>query len=249
MADRIPAYPLFYECVVALDRDAHKDLRLRSPEQGFSFARSAHLIPALVEEFSAAAMDVPIAFLPGPQQPSPVFVAGLAPGESILVSDEGQWDGRYVPAYLRRYPFIIGDVSEGQSILCMDKSFDGLGTTEGDPLFTPKGEPSERVTAALALAERYRLGALRTEAFCATIQRLGLLRSVTLDAKQPSGRSTVVHGLLTIDEAAFDALPDEQLIELRKEKYLTPIYAHLFSLRALDRLNEKLIKKDDAAAA
>ncbi len=251
--------PLFYGDITALNGDLHKNLRLRDEGARFAFARSAHLIPALVEEFSAAAMGLPIAFLPGPKRPSPVFVAGLVPGNNLFISSDGDWDGAYIPAYLRRYPFIIGEVAaeaeaeaetDGPSaVLCIDESFDGLGSDAGKPLFNKDGSPAEVTTTALELSERYRLGAQLTDAFCARLQDLDLLRSVTFDLNRPAAQNIVVHGLLTVDAAAFDALSDEDFLELRRLGYLQPIYAHLQSLGMLDRLSERLDAQEGAAAA
>ncbi|WP_102223563.1 SapC family protein [Acidimangrovimonas sediminis] len=236
--------PLFYGAVVALDRNAHAGLRLKVEGPRFGFARGAHLVPALAEEFETASADLPIAFLPGTKRPSPVFVAGLTPGRSLMVTEEGAWRGRYVPAYLRRYPFIIGETAgEGdatQALLCIDDSFAGLHEKGGAALFAEDGQPSQATQEALALSEGYRRGALQTDAFCDRLQELNLLNSVTLDIKRADGSSSSVHGLLTIDRAAFDALPDEVFLSLRKAGYLAPIYAHFHSLGALEQLSARL---------
>lgn len=243
------ANPLFYRKVVPLNREVHRDFRLRAPTAPLAYARSAHLIPALVEEFASAMAEMPIAFLPGAAHPTAVFVAGLRPGTNVFVSEKGLWQASYVPAYLRRYPFIIGDVPSAEPVLCIDEEFEGFSKTEGTRLFSESGEPEPTVTKALSLAMSYRAAAERTEAFCALLQKFELFRPVTLDAKLPNGQTTVVHGLLTVNEEAFDALPEKKLLELRKEKFLKPVFAHLFSLKSLSRLTEKIATDAQAAAA
>ena len=230
------ANPLFYDRVVPLDSAAHRELRLRPTEKPYGFAEGANLIPALLEEFGAAAPFMPVAFLPGVDKPAAVFVAGVKPGMNLFI-EEGRWTGGYVPAYLRRYPFIMGDVPSGQPVLCMDAGFAGLDSEEGTRLFSASGEPEPALSAALALAEGYRQGALRAELFCATLQRLKLFRSVTLDARQPDGESTVVHGLMVVDEEAFGALGAEDLHGLHQLGFLKPIFEHLASLAAISRLS------------
>lgn len=234
------ANPLFYEKIVPLDTAAHRDLRLRAIDRPFGFAAGANLIPALVEEFGAAAPFMPIAFLPGADKPAAVFVAGFKPGKNLFVDAAGGWVGGYLPAYLRRYPFIMGDVPSAQPILCVDESFEAIGRSEGTRLFSEAGEAEAALSQALALAEGYRQGALRSDAFCATLQRLHLFRSVTLDAKQPDGELTVVHGLMVVDEDAFNALGDADLRELHAQRYLRPIFEHLASLAVISRLSQLL---------
>ncbi|MBI1415965.1 MAG: SapC family protein [Limimaricola sp.] len=240
--------PLFYSSVVALNRDAHRRLKLTNRSARFGFASESHLVPAMVEEFTAAAPELPIAFLPGGPAPSPVFVAGLAPGQNLIVDAEGGWDAGYVPAYLRRYPFIIGETTGTDPVLCVDSTYDGLTEDEGDPLFDEEGAPTRVVQDAIELTGRFRDAATRTQGFCSRLNELGLLRSVTLDVKRPSGETTVVHGLMTVDEAALAELPEEDFLRLRKDGYLPAIYAHLLSLRTLDRLNDKLTARQQMAA-
>lgn len=242
------ANPLFYEKVTPLNSEQHRDLRLKPAGSPFGFAREANLIPALTEEFSMAVGQMPVAFLPGTKHPAAVFVTGVAPGANLFVSPEGRWTASYVPAYLRRYPFIMGDVPDADPVLCIDSGFEGLNAKEGARLFSSAGEIEEPVRQALGFAENYRLSALRTEAFCARLQELDLFRTVTLDAKLEDGQSTVVHGLMIVDEAALDALAPDVLAGLAKDGYLKPIYAHLFSLTSLDRLVERA-RKDTVAAA
>jgi hypothetical protein len=232
------ANPLFYERVVPLDSVAHRALRLRPAAQPFAFAAGANLIPALLDEFGTAAPYMPVAFLPGVDKPAAVFVAGVKPGKNVFV-DNGRWTGGYLPAYLRRYPFIMGDVPSGPPVLCMDEAFGALGNDEGERLFSETGEPEPTLSSALALAEGYRQGALRTEQFCATLQRLKLLRSVTLDARLDGGESTVVHGLMVVDEDAFHGLGVEDLHELQQQRFLRPIFEHLTSLAAISLLSPR----------
>jgi len=234
------ANPLFYGNIVPLGTSAHRDLRMRTPARPFGFAAEANLIPALLEEFGAAAPHMPIAFLPNADRPAAVFVTGLKPGRNLFVDADGRWTAGYVPAYVRRYPFIMGDVPAGDPILCIDSGYEGFGTAEGELLLEADGKPGALLGKALALAENYRQSAPRSEAFCAALQKLGLFRTVTLDARPPGGESTVVHGLMVVDEQAFNALDAEALRDLHAQRFLRPIFEHLVSLAAMAQLSNVL---------
>lgn len=240
------AIPLFYHDVVALNSETHRELHLKPLEHPLEFARQANLIPAIIDEFSLAIVDLPIAFLPGERQPVAVFVAGLRPSENLFITEDGLWDGRYVPAYLRRYPFILGDVEDGEPVLCIDQAFEGFDWSEGERLFSDSGEVAEHVHRALTLAVSYRDSAVRTDEFCATLRDMGLLKSVTLDATLPSGEKTSMHGLLVVDEEAFAAIGAEDLHKLHQKGFLGPIHFHLVSLAALPALAQRV---GDGAAA
>jgi hypothetical protein len=231
--------PLFYRNVVPLNRDAHRSLRIKAPEKPLEYARSAHLIPAMIDEFGAMTNEIPLAFLPGAAQPAAVFVTGIKPGRNAFITEAGRWDGSYVPAYIRRYPFIIGDVADADPVLCIDDSYEGLGQKEGARLFSAAGKPEAPIAEGLKIANQYRAAAARTDAFTAMLQKLRLFRSISLDAKLADGETTIVHGLLIVDEQILAALPDSDFLDLRKAGYLKPIYAHLQSLGAVSKLGAK----------
>ena len=79
--------------------------------------------------------------------------------------------------------------------------------------------------------------------------KFGLLRQVTLTLAKPGGRSSTVHGLMAVDEAVLGQLSDQKFLDLRGLGFLGALYAHLVSLKALDRLNaHSNAVKEEAAA-
>lgn len=233
--------PLFYKNVVPLNTEVHKNLRFATPEKPLAFAKEANLIPALVDEFELAVEDLPIAFLPGTDTPSAVFVAGLKPGTNVYVSKDGLWDGKYAPAYLRRYPFIVGDVTDGEPILCVDDTYEGLSEKEGEPFFTKTGASGETLVRALTLSQSYKASADRTEEFTKMLNDMGLFHAISLDAVLSDGEKTSVHGLMVVDEAALAKLSGENLKKLNENDFLKPIYCHLLSLKAISRLGQQTV--------
>ncbi|NRB17227.1 MAG: SapC family protein [Rhodobacteraceae bacterium] len=232
--------PLFYKNVVPLSTEGHKNLRFSTPDKPLAFAKEANLIPALVDEFELALNDLPIAFLPATDVPSAVFVTGLKPGTNVFISDEGLWDGKYAPAYLRRYPFIVGDVTDGESILCVDDTYEGLSEETGEPFFTKTGESEETLVRALTISQSYKASADRTDAFAKMLHEMELFQSISLDAVMPDGEKTSVHGLMVVNEEALSELSDAQLGKLSAAGFLKPIYCHLLSLRTISRLGQKM---------
>ncbi len=232
--------PLFYQNVVPLNRDAHRDLRLKPLDRPLDYARESSLIPALIDEFGAAANELAIAFLPGTGEPAAVFITGIKPGKNLVISEDGLWSGAYVPAYLRRYPFIVGDVPDSEPILCIDDAYPGFTRDDGWRLFSASGEAEPSTVQALELAINYRAAADRTRAFSARLQELGLFRAVTLAVEMAGEHSATVHGLLAVDEQSFDALPDDVIVELHRAGYLKLIFAHILSLRAVSKLTSKI---------
>ena len=228
--------PLFYRSVVPLNREQHRHLKLRTPERPFDFASGTYVIPALVEEFAAACRHLPIMFLPGATQPTPVFLVGLRPNKNNLVDGAGHWVGGYVPAFVRRYPFIIGEVEGGNPILCVDETSARLSGDAGEPLFAEDGTDTAVLAERMKFANDFFAAAKQTDRLALKLRDLELLRPITVESKPAGQDSAVVHGLLMVDEAKLSGLPDDAFLELRRSGWLGPLYAHLLSLAAVDRL-------------
>ncbi|SMC73647.1 SapC family protein [Rhizobium sp. RU36D] len=229
--------PLFYRNIVPLDRSRHKLARLESPSRPYGFAEGTQFIPAVTDEFSAACRELVILFLPGTQRLNAVFVVGLSAGQNLLVTQEGLWDGSYVPAFLRRYPFIRGDIEGADPIICIDQDFEGLNEERGEAFFTDD-EQTAYLNNQVGLVNAYYEASRRSEEFCETIQSMGLLKSVTIDVRS-QGAATSVHGLFSIDEEKLNALSSKEFDKLRKAGHLPAIYAQLISMGSVGRLSAK----------
>lgn len=228
--------PLFYATIVPLNRDAHRGLHMPASEARFGFAAASHIVPAVVDEFVAGGRHLPIVFIPCAGAPSAVFLLGLRPGENRFVAADGRWSGDYVPAYLRRYPFIIGEVADAQPLVCLDESYAGLRDAIGERLFLESGEESPALKGAVQLMNEYMVAAKRNDVFVALLQKLDLFQVVTIDVRTAGQETRTLHGAMMINAAKLAALNDDDFLQLRQQGYLPGIYAHLSSLAGIDRL-------------
>jgi len=230
--------PLFYRTIVPLDRDRHRLARLERPRRPFGFAENTQFIPAVAEEFAAACRDLAVLFLPGTSRPNAVFVVGLSAGQNLMVTPEGEWAAAYVPAFLRRYPFIRGDVEGGEPIVCIDQSYEGLNQERGELFFEGTGQTAF-LDQQVGFVNAYFDASRRSEEFCDLLAGADLFKPVSIDVKS-TGSSAAVHGLLAVDEEKLNALPAKDFERLRKAGALGPIYAHLISMGTIGRLSARL---------
>lgn len=233
--------PLFYSSITVLDRNTHREARLAPAGKPYAFAAGAHVLPALMQEFAPACRDTPILFLEEPAGVSPLFMVGMRSGENCFVDAEGRWRGHHAPAYLRRYPFIGGEVSAQQQVICVDGGFAGLQGTEGERLFKEDGEPTEALQRVIAFVGEYSEAAKATAAFTAELKALDLLQTINIEIRSPDGTSSSFSGFAAISEERLNALPDATLLELKHKGYLAPIYAHLISLANFAQLGERAV--------
>ena len=227
---------LFYGDVVPLNRDAHRGLGIDMRPGRFSRFTSSHVIPAVIDEFTAAAMHLPIIFLPGAEAPSACFLVGLRSGKNALVDPQGAWRGDYLPAYVRRHPFIIGEVAGGgESLVCVDAACLSTGE-QSVALFDADGKESAALRELMQLSNDYMFAARRTDALGKALAALGLFQSINIDARFETGETLAIHGCLAVDPAKFEALPEDAFLDLRRQGFLPAVYAHLMSLGCIERV-------------
>lgn len=227
-APNAEAMPLFYTAPRPLDRAQDGDLRVGRP-LNYNFAAKANAIPLLVDEFPMASAYYPIVFV-GTGTPIPAVVTGLKNDTNLFISPEGAWQaGTYLPAYVRRYPFILmDDPDKKQFVLCLDTGSDMVGRDDGFPLFD-KGEPSEFTKGAMEFCVTLRQQGDTTDAFVQALQEHKLLIPNDAQINAHDGTRLQLSGFLVIDPQKFDELPDSVIVQWRRKGWLGLVYAHLLS--------------------
>ena len=223
--------PLFYRSVRPLDsaRDAGTVVKTASD---FSFARATNAVPLNAVEYIYALRHYPIVF----SDSAPLMtlaVLGIREDANLFVDAHGEWrKGAYIPAYVRRYPFIFIAGSEADKYtLGIDERAPHVGADGGAPLFV-NGQPSEPLKHALAFCSEYQTHIKLTQDFCEAVKKRDLLVGQNANFEFKSGERARIQGFQVIDEAKFRALPDDVILEWRRNGYLPLIFAHLFSMRS-----------------
>lgn len=232
---------LFYNKPVVLNREAHKNLKLK-PVPSFAYAASTNSVPLAGNEFALAARQLPILFIrDAGQQPFPIALLGLRKDENLFVNADGRWDGNYIPAFIRRYPYVLGDKGDpGDFNVCIDEDFAGFNANEGEPLFNDDGSESASLKRAIDFLNAYQTEAKRTEAFCQQIQKHDLLIPQTITVTPKSGPSYKMDGFSVVDEKKLGQLNDSETGNLLRSGYMGWIYAHLVSTHNISDLSARL---------
>ncbi len=226
-----------YQKFVALNKDTHRNHKLKLITD-LSFTADLQTVPLLPTEFIEAAKEYPIVFVKSEQGTAdfqPMLLLGLAAGENLYVEADGAWKARYVPAFIRRYPFILAETSKDQFTLCVDSEFPGFNETEGTPLFDANGE-SEFLKGMIQFVTNFHRDAQLTNAFAAKLHALDLLEEKNLKAEIKDGREFLVRGFYVVNEEKLHKLDAGKVHELFSSGELALIYAHLISLSNLNRL-------------
>lgn len=229
---------LLYETVAPITAARHGNWSL-DRRQDYSYCKAINACPLMVSEFRAAAATLPVVFSQAEGDAVPAVVLGIEQDRSAVVAEDGSWTGRYIPAFLRRYPFVFASSQGGEQFtLCLDESYSGLDREgqRGERLFTDDGEPTETMTAALEFTKNFEIENRRTQAFCKILEELALLDPMNAQITMPDGTKRALTGFQTVSRDRLKALAADPVKTLFDSDALELIYLHLGSLANLDTL-------------
>jgi hypothetical protein len=228
---------LIYDRVVPLNRQVHRDTSVRKIAS-FAFAAEVNTVPIVDVEFARVALEAPVVFARTDTGLVSLALMGTAERKNAFVGPDMQWTGRYIPAFLRRYPFVFS-VEQGtdRMTLCMDESFEGLNTeNRGERMFDADGNPTTYLSTVLRFMEDYQATFNRTQAFCDHLEERDLLEEARIDYRLSDGTQGVVSGFLRVSAERLRALDDDVLGGMVRTGEMDLIQAHLLSLMNAESL-------------
>lgn len=240
---------LFYDRAVPVSSERHRDLAVATGRD-YGFARGANVVPLTTAELAPAMLEYPIVFLGDGQDGSLAAVLGTRDGENLFVDQTGRWQARYVPAFVRRYPFVFASQDDpNRLVLCVDEGSALLNREgRGERLFDSTGERTAYLANVLQFLQRYQMAVQRTRAFVQRMAELELLREVRADIRLGDAGTRQLRGFRTIDREQLKALPAATVGDLFTADGLEAIYLHLGSLGNFQRLGERAAAPGAATA-
>ncbi|MGE0384692.1 MAG: SapC family protein [Gammaproteobacteria bacterium] len=242
MAEPQPQLPLFYRKVVPLSRERHGAWYV-DPDPGFRFAARTNCVYVAGIEFPVAAREYAIVFAAaGGDAVVPVVLLGLKPEQNLFLAADGTWKGSYVPAYVRRYPFILAADSTGANFtVCIDESYAGFNTVkEGERLINDDGSHGALLARSVEFLKDYQRQTQVTTEFCRLLVELALLEPVQANVEMKTGEKFSLAGFSCVSRDRLKSLPGERLQDLVGRGFMDLVYAHLLSLSNLSGLMQKL---------
>ena len=234
---------IIYQEPVALNREQHRTLKLKPQLDGLGFAKNATCIPLAAVEFPEASREYPIVFIRGADgRCLPVALLGAT--ENLYLTDDNRWDARYVPAFIRRYPFVLAEVPGSDQLpVCIDMAWPGFGEEEGEPLFSAEGEPTPLLQGAMVFLQDYHRQLKVTQTMTVLLEELGLLKEMNACIAPEGVEPITLQGFSIVDEQLLNQLPASQFLRFREGGFLGWVYAHLMSVAGFSRLMERIVKK------
>jgi hypothetical protein len=241
---------LFYERAAVLTKQRHLNWSVETGTD-YAFAQHVNAVPILAAEFVSVAAEYAIVFSKTDEAATPVVLVGLRTDENLYVTENGGWQAKYIPAFVRRYPFVFSSDGEGTTFtLCIDEEYAGCNQEgNGQPLFDEDGEATSYLKSVIEFSRRFQAQYQPTAAMCKRLVELDLL--VPMQAQftmaHDGERKMSLKGFWAVDRDRLKALSGEQLAELANNDWLELIYAHLISMKNFTAMSERLATKEQAA--
>lgn len=238
-----PQLPLFYKDLLPLNSRDHADWKAGTLDSA-AYLAETHAVPLTSDEFVDAQRNFPIVFTSGDNS-LPIALFGLNEGVNTFVGTDNKiTEAVYLPAYARRYPFILAKLQPGSEdmSLCFDPSVGVIGKREeGLALFDEAAQPTEYTQGVLEFCRRFEEAGQRTKLFMEELAKLNILMDgeIAITRNDMPDKPFIYRGFRMVDENKLRELPAETLDKLSKNGMLMLIYAHLFSLNLMRTIFER----------
>jgi hypothetical protein len=240
---------LIYETAVPVNRERHAEW---SVEVGadYGFSRHVNSVPLMAVEIPQAAPEYVIVFAGNDDVVMPVVILGVREDENLYLAADAGWQAAYLPAFVRRYPFVFSANEQGDRFtLCIDEAFAGFNQTgRGQRLFDEEGVPTPYVEKVLKFLQEYQAQFHRTQAFGRKLRELDLLEPMQAQIALDSGQRMSLTGFMAVDRKKLKALSGEVLAKLAGTDELELIYLHLQSLNNFARVKDRLVAVEGGQA-
>jgi hypothetical protein len=233
---------LIYETAVPINAARHGK---HSVEVGgnYTFSAGVNAVPLMAVEILAAATEYAVVFTAVGDDVMPAVVLGVKGDQNLYLGPDGKWNAKYIPAFIRRYPFVFSTSADGKTLtLCVDEAYPGLNTQgRGQRLFGDDGKPTAYVEQVLKFLQEYQAHFVRTQALGRRLKEYGLLETMTAKVTTPAGDNLSLTGFMAASRPKLRELSGEQLSTLAKTDELESLYLHLYSMRNFADVKDRLI--------
>lgn len=250
---------LFYRQLEPFTIEDHGALGVSLIANPYSFLAETYAVPLTADEFQFAAVSYPIVF--ATQSKVPLALMGPFPGVNVFIAEDGAMDpDAYVPAYVRRYPFLPVAVDgprdplggQGRMVLCIDRAARSISDRPEIPFFE-NGQHSKYTKDAVESCSKFEELARRTRQFIRLLEQHDLFEplELTVPRANPDGTEAPpqkVGDCLRISEEKLNALPNDVYIKLRDIGIPGLVYAHLMSLGLWPKLLSRLARRNAEAS-
>lgn len=244
---------MFYQNPQPLSQDKHAKHGVKQVAKPFEFMANQHFLPLTAPEFGSAAASYPIIF--AGEERTALAVMGIRAGENLFVT-EGQFaQDFYMPAFARRYPFVLAsDQPNDRFVVCVDESAECVTDKGPQQKFFDGADTSAFTKEAFQFLQNFERDRQATDLMIKTFRNLDLFeqKEMNFQGQNPDGTPAErqkIADYFAVSEEKLKALPAETLKEFNDMGYLAVAHAHLVSLGNWQRLVNMTLRRSQAQQA
>ena len=232
---------------VPLDNVEHAQLRLIDRPSVDACVNQTLIVPP---EFEELQREFPILFRRDEDGDFlAVAILGLDRGENLFLVN-GAWNGRTIPATLRRGPFFLAVAGEEEeadeahdAALVIDLDDERVSESEGDPLFLSHGGAAPVLQRAAEALRTVHGGLEQSRTMFALFAELELIAPVEIEIDLGDGTNYRLADFFTISSEGLSSLGGGALEQLNRSGFLAPAIHARSSLANINRLVELKTRK------
>lgn len=249
-AVNISGNALFYKSPQPLAREQHQNYGVNVIEKPFAFMQEQHFLPITAAEFAGASSSSPIIF--AGEDKTPLFVMGIRSNENLFVDDGKYNQDFYLPAFARRYPFVLAsDPNSDRLIVCVDEEAECVSKSKSQHPFFDGEEATKYTNDAFEFLQNFERDRLATKAMVDRFTELDLFESKEMNfqgrmADGSLAQKQKIADYFAVTEERLRKLDDKTVSELNKNGYLAAAHAHMISLVNWQRLVNMTLRKQMA---
>lgn len=244
---------MFYKNPQPLAKDKHEKFGVSQIAKPFEFMSDQHFLPITAPEFGAAAASFPVIF--AGEDRNPLAVMGIRTGENLFVEDGVFAQDFYMPAFARRYPFVLaGDQANDRFVVCVDESAECVTSKNPTQKFFEKGDTSEFTKEAFTFLQNFERDRQATTIMIEKFKELDLFEQRDMHFQgqnadgSPAERQKIAD-YFAITEERLRKLDEKTLKEFSENGYLAVAHAHMISLGNWQRLVNMTLRRAAAEQA
>lgn len=218
-----------YKNVKTLNHSEHSFYRYSVPDNLY-FAKNLTLIPITFSEIKLLCCEFPIVVV----QNDSGFMLTILTGEKSnqALDENGKWKSKYLPAFLRKYPFILTQSSQKDTLsLGFDMESGCFSSPEGEALFNGDGTPTSIVTESMSLLENIAKEMNITGGILEKLNEYEVLEASSYTVTKENEEPRQVGGFFIINREKISKLDDEKLLTISKNGWMEMIELQALSLK------------------
>ena len=238
---------MMYEDPQPLTQEKHQNFGVTQVKKPFEFMATTHFMPITAPEFGSACASFPIIF--AGEEKTPLAVMGIRPNENLFVED-GQFDNLfYMPAFARRYPFVLaGDQANDRFVVCVDEKAECVTNKKPQQPFFNKDGATQFTNEAFEFLKQFEQDRRSTDAMITRFKELDLFeqKDMHFQGQNPDGspaEKQKIADYFAVTDEKLRNLDDKTLREFLNNGFLAVAYAHILSLGNWQRLVNMTLAK------